>query len=73
MKKHLLSLAAFLFAGSMFAQEDVDLTPAYYKFADQPVGQYKVMGVYHKATPDDAPSKIYGDHYNDGALFVAGG
>lgn len=73
MKKHLLSLAAFLFAGSMFAQEDVDLTPAYYKFADQPVGQYKVMGFYHKANPDDAPSKIYGDHYNDGALFVAGG
>ena len=73
MKKHLLSVAALLFAGSLFAQEDVDLTPAYYKFANHPVGQYKIMGFYHKANPDDAPSKIYEDHYNDGALFVAGG
>ena len=73
MKKHLLGLAALLFAGSMFAQEDVDVTPAYYKFADQAVGQYKVMGFYHKANPDDAPSKIVEDHYNEGAFVVAGG
>ena len=46
MKKHLLSVAALLFAGSIFAQEDVDITPANYKFADQPGAVTDI--VYHR-------------------------
>lgn len=73
MKKQLLSVAAFLFAGSIFAQEDVDLTPSYYKFAEQPIGQYKIMNFFHKANPDMPPAQIVEENYNNGALIVAGG
>lgn len=73
MKKQLLGVAAFLFAGSVFAQENVDLTPAYYKFADQPIGQYKIMNFFHKANPDMSPAQIVEENYNEGAFIVAGG
>ncbi len=73
MKRQLLSVAAFLFSGSIFAQENVDLTPAYYKFANQPVGQYKIMNFFHKANPDMSPAQIVEENYNEGALIVAGG
>ena len=78
MKKHLLGLAALLFAGSMFAQEDVDVTPAYYKFANQPVGQYKLAAFYGGANANNhngasiAPSTIVEEHYNEGAVTIHG-
>ena len=78
MKKHLLGFAALLFAGSMFAQEDVDITPARYKFADQAVGQYKLDAFYGGANANNhggvaiAPSTIIEEHYNDGAVTVHG-
>lgn len=78
MKKHLLGLAALLFAGSMFAQEDVDVTPGRYKFANQPVGQYKLDAFYGGANANNhngvavSPVTIAEEHYNDGAVTIHG-
>ena len=78
MKIHLLSVAALLFAGSIFAQEDVDITPAKYKFADQPVGEYKLAAFYGGANANNhngaavAPTTIYEEHFNDGAVTIHG-
>ena len=78
MKKHLLSVAVLMFVGSMFAQEDVDLTPSYYKFANQPVGQYKLAAFYGGANANNhngasvAPATIYEEHYNEGAVTIHG-
>lgn len=73
MKKHLLSFAAFVLAGSMFAQENVDLTPAYYKFANQSVGQYKIMQFFTGANIPAPCDNLIAESYNEGLFVVAGG
>ena len=73
MKKQLLSMVALLFVGSAIAQEDVDLTPAKYKYADQPVGEYKIATFFtgaNIAAPCDATIQEF---YDNGLFIVAGG
>lgn len=73
MKKQLLSVAAFLFAGSLFAQENVDVTPTKYKFANQPVGKLEISKFYTGANISAPCDALIEELYNDGLLVVAGG
>lgn len=73
MKKHLLSLAALVLSGSMFAQENIDLTPAYYKPANHAVGQYKIMQFFTGANIPAPCDNLIAESYKDGLFVVAGG
>lgn len=73
MKKQLLSMAALMIMGGAIAQENVDVTPASYKFANLPVGECKIATFFTGANisaPCDATIEQY---YNDGLFVVAGG
>lgn len=73
MKKQLLSMAALLFMGNAIAQENVDLTPSAYKYANQSVGQYKIATFFTGANISAPCDNTIQEFYNNGLFIVAGG
>ncbi len=72
-KRNLLLVGAMLLAStSAMAITEEDITPSMYNFKDANVGQFTYMTKFSGANCP-APSPFYGELYNNGLFFVAGG